>query len=98
MGVNFAIIVFLQHMLEYTPLQVRFLLLPAMLGHVAGELAAGHLTDRWGARGHSLAGLLIFAIACAALGGADQQSSMTLMGALLILGNLGMALSNSPII
>ena len=50
MGVNFAIIVFLQHMLEYSPLQVGFLLLPATLGRVAGELAAGHLTDRWGAR------------------------------------------------
>ena len=98
MGVNFAIIVFLQHMLEYSPLQVGFPLLPATLGRVAGELAAGHLAARWGARGPSLAGLLSFAIACAAVGRADQQSRMRLIGVLLIVGNLGMALSNSPMI
>jgi EmrB/QacA subfamily drug resistance transporter len=98
MGVSFAVIVFLQHVLDYSPLQVGFLLLPATLGRVSGELAAGHLSDRWGARGLSLAGLLIFAIACAALGQVDQQSSVSLIGALLIVGNTGMALSNSPII
>jgi MFS family permease len=98
MGVSFAVIVFLQHVLDYSPLQVGFLLLPAMLGRVAGELAAGHLSDRWGARGLSLAGLLIFAISSAALGQVDQQSSRPLIGALLLLGNTGMGLSNSPII
>ena len=98
MGVNFAVIVYLQHVLGYSPLQVGFLLLPATLGRVAGELAAGHLADRWGARGLSLAGLLIFAVSCAALGRIDQQSGITLIGALLILGNVGMALSNSPMI
>jgi predicted MFS family arabinose efflux permease len=95
MGVNFAVIVFLQLALEYSPLQVGFLLLPATLGRVVGELMAGHLADHWGARGLSLAGLLIFAISCAALGRVDQQSSVALIGALLIVGNLGMALSNS---
>jgi EmrB/QacA subfamily drug resistance transporter len=98
MGVNFAVIVFLQHALEYSPLQVGFLLLPATLGRVAGELTAGHLADRWGARGLSLAGLLLFAISCAALGRVDQRSSIALIGAILILGNLAMALSNSPMI
>jgi MFS family permease len=98
MGVSFAVILFLQRALEYSPLQVGFLLLPATLGRVIGELAAGHLADRWGARGLSLAGLLSFAISCAALGRVDQQSSLALIGGLLILGNLGMALSNSPII
>ena len=97
-GVSFAVIVFLQHGLDYSPLQVGFLLLPVTLGRIAGELAAGHLSDRWGARGLSLAGLLIFAISSAALGRVEQQSSVWLMGALLILGNTGMALSNSPII
>jgi MFS family permease len=98
MGVSFAVIVFLQHGLGYSPLQVGFLLLPATLGRVAGELVAGHLSDRWGARGLSLAGVLSFAIACAALGRVDQQSGVSLIGALLIVGNAGMALSNSPII
>jgi EmrB/QacA subfamily drug resistance transporter len=98
MGVSFAVIVFLQHGLDYSPLQVGFLLLPAMLGRVAGELTAGHLSDRWGARGLSLAGLLIFAISSAALGQVDQQSSRSLIGALLLLGHTGMGLSNSPII
>jgi EmrB/QacA subfamily drug resistance transporter len=98
MGVSFAVIVFLQHVLDYSPLQVGFLLLPAMLGRVVGELAAGHLSDRWGARGLSLAGLLIFAVACAALGQVDQRSSVSLIGALLIFANAGMALSNSPMI
>jgi EmrB/QacA subfamily drug resistance transporter len=98
MGVSFAVIIFLQHGLAYSPLQVGFLLLPATLGRVAGELAAGHLSDRWGARGLSLAGLLVFAISSAALGQVDQRSSVWLIGALLILGNTGMALSNSPII
>jgi EmrB/QacA subfamily drug resistance transporter len=98
MGVNFAVIVFLQSVLHYSPLQVGFLLLPATLGRVAGELAAGHLSDRWGARGLSLAGLLIFAISCLALGLVDSQTSVLLIAGLLILGNIGMALSNSPII
>jgi EmrB/QacA subfamily drug resistance transporter len=98
MGLSFAVIVFLQHGLQYSALQVGFLLLPATLGRAAGELAAGHLSDHWGARGLSFAGLLIFAISCAALGQVDQQSSIALIGALLILGNTGMALSNSPII
>jgi EmrB/QacA subfamily drug resistance transporter len=98
MGMGFAVIVFLQHVLDYSPLQVGFLLLPATLGRVAGELTAGHLSDHWGARGLSLAGLLIFAVSSAALGQVDQQSSVWLIGALLILGNTGMALSNSPII
>lgn len=98
MGVSFAVIVFLQNVLGYTPLQVGFLLLPATLGRVAGELAAGHLSDRWGARGLSLAGLTIFAIACAAFGWLDRQSSTLFIGGLLVLGNTGMALSNSPII
>ncbi len=98
MGVSFAVIVFLQHGLEYSPLQVGLLLLPATLGRAAGELAAGHLSDHWGARGLSLAGLLIFAISCAALAQVDQQSSLALIGTLLILGSTGMALSNSPII
>jgi EmrB/QacA subfamily drug resistance transporter len=98
MGVSFAAIVFLQHGLDYSPLQVGFLLLPATLGRIAGELAAGHLSDRWGARGLSLAGLLLFAISSAALGRVEQRSSIWLIGALLILGNIGMALSNSPII
>jgi EmrB/QacA subfamily drug resistance transporter len=98
MGVSFAVIVFLQHVLDYSPLQVGFLLLPAMLGRVVGELAAGHLSDRWGARGLSLAGLLIFAMACAALGQVDQRSSVSLIGALLIFANTGMALSNSPMV
>jgi EmrB/QacA subfamily drug resistance transporter len=98
MGVNFAVIVFLQQGLDYGPLQVGFLLLPASLGRVAGELAAGHLADRWGARGLSLTGLLIFATSSAALGQVDQHSSLWLIGALLILGNTGTALSNSPII
>jgi EmrB/QacA subfamily drug resistance transporter len=98
MGVSFAVIVFLQHGLDYSPLQVGFLLLPASLGRVAGELAAGHLSDRWGARGLSLTGLLIFAISSAALGRVDQHWSLWLIGALLILGNTGTALSNSPII
>ncbi len=98
MGVNFAIIVYLQHALGYSPLQVGFLLLPATIGRVGGELAAGHLADRFGARGLSLAGLLIFAVSCAALGRIGQQSGSTLIGGLLIVGNLGMALSNSPMI
>jgi EmrB/QacA subfamily drug resistance transporter len=98
MGVSFALIVFLQHGLGYRPLQVGFLLLPATLGRVAGELAGGHLSDRWGARGLSLAGLVVFALSCVGLGQADQQSSLSWIGALLILGNIGMALSNSPII
>jgi EmrB/QacA subfamily drug resistance transporter len=98
MGVSFAVIVFLQHGLDYTPLQVGFLLLPATLGRVAGELAAGHLSDRWGARGLSLTGLAIFALSCAGLAQGNQQSSALYVGALLILGNVGMALSNSPII
>jgi EmrB/QacA subfamily drug resistance transporter len=98
MGVSFAVIVFLQHVLDYSPLQVGFLLLPAMLGRVAGELAAGHLSDYWGARGLSLAGLLIFATSCAALGQLDQHSHLSLIAALLILANTAMALSNSPMI
>jgi EmrB/QacA subfamily drug resistance transporter len=98
MGVSFAVIVFLQHQLAYSPLQVGFLLLPATLGRVAGELAAGHLSDRWGARGLSLMGLAIFALSCAGLGQMNQQSSVSCIGALLILGSTGMALSNSPII
>jgi EmrB/QacA subfamily drug resistance transporter len=98
MGVSFAVIVFLQNALRYSPLEVGFLLLPATLGRVAGELAAGHLSDRWGARGLSLSGLLIFAIACVALGLIDEQSSIWLIGAWLVLGNTGMALSNSPVI
>jgi EmrB/QacA subfamily drug resistance transporter len=98
MGVSFAVIVFLQHVLEFTPLQVGLLLLPATLGRVAGELTAGHLSDRWGARGLSLAGLAIFAVACVAMGRLDQQSNVPFIGALLILANVGMALSNSPII
>jgi EmrB/QacA subfamily drug resistance transporter len=98
MGVSFAVIVFLQHGLGYSPLQVGFLLLPATLGRVAGELAAGHLSDRWGARGMSVTGLAIFALACAGLAQVNQQSSASYIGGLLILGNTGMALSNSPII
>jgi EmrB/QacA subfamily drug resistance transporter len=98
MGVSFAVIVFLQHVLGYSPLQVGLLLLPATLGRVAGELAAGHLSDRWGARGLSLSGLMIFAAACAALGQVHRGSSVALIGALLVLGNTGMALTNSPII
>jgi EmrB/QacA subfamily drug resistance transporter len=98
MGVSFAIIIFLQQALEYTPLQVGFLLLPATLGRVAGEVAGGQLADRWGARGLSLAGLLIFALSCAALGQVDQRFSGWLIGTLLILSNGGMALSNSPMI
>jgi hypothetical protein len=43
-------------------------------------------------------GLSIFALSCAALGLLDQQSSVSLMGLLLVLGNTGMALSNSPVI
>jgi EmrB/QacA subfamily drug resistance transporter len=98
MGVSFATIVFLQHVLGYTPLQVGFLLLPATLGRVAGELVAGHLSDRWGARGLSLTGLAIFALASAAFGQLDRQSSALGIGGLLVLSNTGMALSNSPII
>jgi MFS family permease len=98
MGVSFAVIVFLQSVLHYSPLQVGFLLLPATLGRVAGELAAGHLSDRWGARGLSLVGLLIFAISCLALGFLDRQASVLFIAGLLMLGNTGMALSNSPII
>ena len=101
MGVSFAAIVFLQNVLGYSPLQVGFLLLPATLGRAAGELAAGHLSDRWGrwgARGLSLVGLAIFAIACAAFGRLDRQCSAQFIGGLLVLGNTGMALSNSPII
>jgi MFS family permease len=84
--------------LGYSPLLVGLLLLPATLGRVVGELAAGHLADRWGARGLSLAGLLLFAVSCVALGRMDQQSGITLIGELLILGYLGMALGNSPMI
>jgi EmrB/QacA subfamily drug resistance transporter len=98
MGVTFAVIVFLQHGLDYSPLQVGFLLLPATLGRIAAELAAGHLSDRWGARGLSLAGLLLFAIASAALGWVEQQSNVWFIGVLLMLGHIGMALSNAPII
>jgi EmrB/QacA subfamily drug resistance transporter len=98
MGVSFAVIVFLQHGLDYRALEVGFLLLPATLGRVAGELAAGHLADHWGARGLSLTGLAIFALSCAGLGQVNQQSSLACIGTLLIVGNTGMALSNSPII
>jgi EmrB/QacA subfamily drug resistance transporter len=98
MGMGFAVIVFLQHVLAYSPLQVGLLLLPATLGRVAGELAAGHLSDHWGARGLSLAGLMTFAMSCAALGHVHQGSSVALVGTLLVLGNTGMALTNSPII
>jgi MFS family permease len=84
--------------LAYSPLQVGILLLPATLGRVAGELAAGHLSDRWGARGLSLSGLIIFAMSCAGLGQVHQGSSVALVGVLLVLGNTGMALTNSPII
>jgi EmrB/QacA subfamily drug resistance transporter len=98
MGVSFAVIVFLQHALRYSPLEVGFLLLPATVGRVAGELAAGHLADRWGARGLSLSGLLLFALACAALGRLDQQASLWYIGAVLALGHTALALSNSPII
>jgi EmrB/QacA subfamily drug resistance transporter len=98
MGVSFAVIVFLQNALRYSPLEVGFLLLPATVGRVAGELAAGHLSDRWGARGLSVSGLLIFALSCAGLGRLDQQSSRWLIGGLLVLGNAAVALSNSPII
>jgi EmrB/QacA subfamily drug resistance transporter len=98
MGMGFAVIVFLQHVLAYSPLQVGLLLLPATLGRVVGELAAGHLSDHWGARGLSLAGLMTFAMSCAALGQVHQGSSVALVGTLLVLGNTGMALTNSPII
>jgi MFS family permease len=98
MGVSFAIIVFLQHGLDYRPLQVGSLLLPATLGRAVGDLAAGHLSDRWGARGLSLMGLLIFALSSAALGQVHQQTSMALIAVLLILGHIGMGLSNSPIL
>jgi EmrB/QacA subfamily drug resistance transporter len=98
MGVSFAVIVFLQHALHYSPLEVGFLLLPATLGRVAGELAAGSLSDRWGARGLSLSGLFLFAMSCAALGRLDQHASVWHIGGVLVLGHTAMALSNSPII
>jgi EmrB/QacA subfamily drug resistance transporter len=98
MGVSFAAIVFLQQALEYTPLQVGMLLLPATVGRVAGELAGGHFADRWGARGLSLVGLAIFACSCVMLGRLDRQSDALLIAVLLVLGTTGMALSNSPMI
>jgi MFS family permease len=98
MGVSFAVIVFLQEVLGYSPLQVGFLLLPATLGRVAGEVVAGSLSDRWGARGLGVTGLLSFALSCAALGQVDGQSRLWLIGALVTLGHLGMALGNSPIL
>jgi DHA2 family methylenomycin A resistance protein-like MFS transporter len=98
MGIGFALILFLQQVLHYTPLQVGFLLLPATLGRLAGELAAGHLSDRWGARGLSLAGLAVFAAFSAALGQLDNQSSALQVALLLIVGNAGMSLSNAPVL
>jgi predicted MFS family arabinose efflux permease len=98
MGVSFAAIVFLQQALEYTPLQVGILLLPATVGRVAGELAGGHFAYRWGARGLSLVGLAIFACSCVMLGRLDRQSDALLIAVLLVLGTTGMALSNSPMI
>lgn len=98
MGVSFAVIVLLQKVLHYSPLQVGLLLLPAMIGRVLGELAAGHLSDRWGARGLSMAGLLLFAISCAVLGQLGRQPSAVWVATWLLLGNSGIALSNSPIL
>jgi len=97
MGISFAVIVFLQNVLRYSPLQVGFLLLPATLGRIVGELAAGHLSDRWGARGLSLAGLTFFSASCVALGQLHLHASVLLVGGVLVLGNTGMALSNSPV-
>ncbi len=98
MGVGFAVIVYLQKVLHYSPLQVGLLLLPAIVGRCAGELAAGHLSDRWGARGLSQAGLMIFATSCVALGQLDRRWSALLVALLLVVGNAGIALSNSPIL
>jgi MFS family permease len=98
MGVGFAVIVFLQKVLAYSPPQPGLLLLPATIGRGLAELITGHLADRWGVRGLSLAGLFVFATACAALSHIERPSGAFWVGALLIFGSIGMALSNSPIL
>jgi EmrB/QacA subfamily drug resistance transporter len=98
MGVSFAIVVFLQQVLHYSPLQVGLLLLPATLARAGGELAAGHLADRWAGWGLALGGLALFAVACGGFALLHEGASRWRIGGLLVLGNLGMALSNSPIL
>jgi len=98
MGVSFAVIVVLQRVFDYSPLQVGWLLLPATLGRVLGEVVAGRLADRWGAWGLCRGGLAMLALASGALGQLEQSPGALALVGLLVLANTGMAFSNAPVL
>ena len=103
-GVQFMLIIWLQgiwlplHGYDYTdtPLWAGIFLLPLTLGFVVSAPLSGHLSDRFGVRIFTTAGMLIFAASLRGTAAHSHRLSV-LDFALLIFGNsFGIGMFNSP--
>ncbi|MER3602257.1 MAG: MFS transporter [Nitrososphaerota archaeon] len=62
-GISLLLVVYLQGILGYDPLTAGLLLIPFSLAFVAAGPVSGYLSDKYGARGLSTAGLLLSGLA-----------------------------------
>ncbi|MCX4758578.1 MFS transporter [Kitasatospora purpeofusca] len=95
-GYLFVIMQYLQLVRERSALAAAVALLPMALGMAPGARLSPRLTDRFGARGPWVAGLLLIAGALASLGLLDADSSGWLVAAVLFPLGLGAGLAMTP--
>ncbi|MFJ4094756.1 MFS transporter [Kitasatospora sp. NPDC089913] len=95
-GYLFVIMQYLQLVRERSALAAAVALLPMALGMMPGARLSPRLTDRFGARGPWVAGLLLVAGALASLGLLDAGSSGWQIAAVLFPLGLGAGLAMTP--
>jgi len=96
MGVFFFLALYMQDILEYSPLEAGIRFLPSTLMVVCVAPVAGRLADRFGARWLIVAGMLITAAGLLSFSGIGVDSSfLELLPGFMLFG-IGAALTMSP--
>jgi MFS family permease len=103
-GLQFMLVIWLQgiwlplhgYSFEQTPLWAGIFMLPMPVGFVLMGPLAGHLSDRFGARAFSTAGMLITAVAFVGLTRLPADFSYPSFAALLLLMGVGMGMFAAP--
>jgi EmrB/QacA subfamily drug resistance transporter len=96
-GLMFVVPLYLQGVLDLTPLGAGLRMLPLALGVLVGSLTASRLTAWFGARLTVSAGLVTTALALGTLAGLTPHTGVLHLALGLLLGGLGMGLVTTPL-
>ncbi len=95
-GIFFYVSLFLQHVLDYSPIQAGAAFLPWTLLVIVVAPNAGRLSDRYGSRPFVVGGLILLTGSLLLFSRMDEQSSFWTLLPAMLMGGIGMSSTMAP--